>query len=107
MDMLLQIGQAFLDIHKLFIVVLTRSTTKGDLPITHELFTQLLPVVHRFSMNAYDFLKPGPNAPLPWLENTLLMLTAEERVKMLLGVPFYGYNNNGRHKTGTFAVIRS
>ncbi|KAJ0388937.1 hypothetical protein ATCC90586_010623 [Pythium insidiosum] len=56
---------------------------------------QLLPVVHRFSLNAYDFQVPGPNAPLPWISATIDQLTASERAKVLVGIPFYGYDNRG------------
>jgi hypothetical protein len=66
------------------------------MPVTHELFYELAPVVHRFSMNAYDFSAPGPNAPYPWLKQTLEKLSPMERQKLLMGLPFYGYDNNGR-----------
>lgn len=68
---------------------------QGKLPITHEMFDELLPLVHRFSMNAYDLQMPGPNAPLPWLRTTLDALTPDERAKILMGLPFYGYDNAG------------
>ncbi len=53
----------------------------------------LLPVVHRFTMNAYDYTQPGPHAPYDWIESTLQHFTAEERSKVLMGLPFYGYDN--------------
>lgn len=60
------------------------------------MFEALLPLVHRFSMNAYDYQTPGPNAPFPWLRTTLNALTDAEKEKILLGLPFYGYDNSGR-----------
>ncbi|KAF1331166.1 hypothetical protein FI667_g4563, partial [Globisporangium splendens] len=81
MDLLLRMGDAFQDAKKLLLLVLNRST-KG-----------LLPLVHRFSMNAYDYQTPGPNAPFLWLQTTLDALTDAEKEKILLGVPFYGYDN--------------
>lgn len=59
------------------------------------MFDALLPFVHRFSLNAYDFEAPGPNAPFPWLRKTLDALTSAEKAKVLLGLPFYGYDNRG------------
>ncbi|TYZ64743.1 hypothetical protein PybrP1_004286 [[Pythium] brassicae (nom. inval.)] len=93
MDLLQRMGAAFRDANKLLLVVLNRSSKDGKLPITHAMFETLLPLVHRFSMNAYDFQAPGPNAPLPWLRKTLDALTSDEKQKLLLGIPFYGYDN--------------
>lgn len=59
------------------------------------MFEALLPVVHRFSMNAYDYQTPGPNAPFAWLRMTLDALADAEKEKLLLGLPFYGYDNSG------------
>ncbi|KAJ8525336.1 hypothetical protein ON010_g15779 [Phytophthora cinnamomi] len=44
-------------------------------------------------MNAYDFSAPGPNAPYPWLKKTLEKMSPMERQKILMGIPFYGYDN--------------
>lgn len=81
------------------------------------MFDQLLPLVHRFSMNAYDYQTPGPNAPFPWLRTTLDAFTDAEKEKILLGIPFYGYDNTGmvastfgpllagcQMRTGTFTL---
>ena len=68
------------------------------MPVTHELFAELAPLVHRFSMNAYDFRTPGPNAPYPWLVKTLEKMSPMERQKILMGLPFYGYYNAGETK---------
>ncbi|GMF17300.1 unnamed protein product [Phytophthora lilii] len=46
-------------------------------------------------MNAYDFSAPGPNAPYPWLKRTLEKMSPMERQKILMGIPFYGYDNVG------------
>ncbi|KAG1709037.1 hypothetical protein DVH05_022667 [Phytophthora capsici] len=93
LDMLQQMGRAFRAADKLLILVLSRSSREGELPITHELFNDLAPLVHRFSMNAYDFSTPGPNAPYPWLKETLKKMSPMERQKVLMGIPFYGYDN--------------
>ncbi|RLN87810.1 hypothetical protein BBJ28_00011733, partial [Nothophytophthora sp. Chile5] len=95
MDMLLQMGRAFQAAKKLLILVLSRGSNEGELPVTHEMFAELAEVVHRFSMNAYDFATPGPNAPYPWLQATLEKMSPLEREKMLVGLPFYGYDNSG------------
>lgn len=92
-DMLQQIGRAFRSADKLLILVLSRSTQDGTLPVTHELFNDLAPLVHRFSLNAYDYNTPGPNAPISWLERTLRKMSPMERQKILMGIPFYGYDN--------------
>ncbi|KAG7386203.1 Chitinase domain-containing protein 1 [Phytophthora pseudosyringae] len=92
-DMLQQMGRAFRAADKLLILVLFRSSQEGELPVTHEIFAELAPLVHRFSMNAYDFSVPGPNAPYPWLKKTLEKMSPMERQKILMGIPFYGYDN--------------
>lgn len=92
-DMLQHIGRAFRAADKLLILVLSRSSKEGELPVTHEIFNELAPLVHRFSMNAYDFSMPGPNAPYPWLKKTLEKMSPMERQKVLMGIPFYGYDN--------------
>lgn len=55
-------------------------------------------------MNAYDLQTPGPNAPYPWLRTTLEALSSEEKAKILLGIPFYGYDNAGSHRVSTGLV---
>jgi spore germination protein YaaH len=45
-------------------------------------------------MNAYDFQSPGPNAPFYWLEDTLDNISLETKKKLLMGIPFYGYDNH-------------
>ncbi|KAE9032006.1 hypothetical protein PR003_g8808 [Phytophthora rubi] len=100
LHMLQLMGRAFRAADKLLILVLSRSSNEGELPVTHEIFADLAPLVHRFSMNAYDFSAPGPNAPYPWLKKTLEKMSPMERQKILLGVPFYGYDN-GDAITGT------
>ncbi|KAL8003821.1 putative glycoside hydrolase family 18, catalytic domain, glycoside hydrolase superfamily [Plasmopara halstedii] len=92
-DMLQQIGRAFRAANKLLILVLSRCSQEGELPVTHEMFNELAPLVHRFSINAYDYSMPGPNAPYTWLEKTLKNMSPMERQKVLMGLPFYGYDN--------------
>uniref|UniRef100_H3GW53 GH18 domain-containing protein n=1 Tax=Phytophthora ramorum TaxID=164328 RepID=H3GW53_PHYRM len=94
-DMLQQMGRAFRDARKLLILVLSKSSNEGELPVTHEIFNELAPLVHRFSMNAYDFSAPGPNAPYPWLKSTLEKMSPMERQRILMGIPFYGFDNGG------------
>lgn len=48
-------------------------------------------------MNAYDFQTPGPNAPLPWVQSALDHMDDEQRAKILMGLPFYGYDNRGEY----------
>uniref|UniRef100_M4BQ23 Chitinase domain-containing protein 1 n=1 Tax=Hyaloperonospora arabidopsidis (strain Emoy2) TaxID=559515 RepID=M4BQ23_HYAAE len=93
LDMLRQLARAFRAADKLFILVLPRSSNDGEMPMTHELFAELAPLVHRFSMNAYDFGTPGPNAPYSWLAKTLEKMSPMERQRILMGLPFYGYDN--------------
>ncbi|RHY28905.1 hypothetical protein DYB32_005612 [Aphanomyces invadans] len=57
---------------------------------------RVLPFVHRFSMNAYDYSSMGPNAPLPWLKATLEALKPlKSNEKFLIGLAFYGYDTRG------------
>ncbi|KAG2524888.1 hypothetical protein JM16_004757 [Phytophthora kernoviae] len=97
-DMLQHMGRAFQEAQKMLILVLTKSSNdvnlRGELAVTHEIFAELAPLVHRFSMNAYDFRTPGPNAPYSWLKATLEKMSPLQRQKILLGIPFYGYDNN-------------
>ncbi|GLD99222.1 hypothetical protein PINS_up007940 [Pythium insidiosum] len=93
MELLVRTGEAFTEAGKLLLLVLTRSSNEGQLPVTHEMMEQLLPVVHRFTMNAYDFQTPGPNAPMPWIAATIDHFTEAEKEKILMGIPFYGYDN--------------
>lgn len=56
---------------------------------------------HRFSVMTYDHSahrgRPGPNAPLKWCKDVMDALAPSPsesvRSKLLLGVPFYGYDN--------------
>ncbi|TMW62492.1 hypothetical protein Poli38472_005110 [Pythium oligandrum] len=103
MDMLLRVGEALQDADKLLLLVLTRSSNEGALPVTHEMLIDLLPVVHRFTMNAYDYHLPGPNAPLDWIESTLEHFTDNEKPKILMGIPFYGYDGHDAIVGSSFA----
>ncbi|OWZ04290.1 hypothetical protein PHMEG_00023830 [Phytophthora megakarya] len=53
-------------------------------------------------MNAYDFGAPGPNAPYPWLKKTLEKMSPMERQRILMGIPFYGYDNSDAITGGTY-----
>nr|BAJ99671.1 predicted protein [Hordeum vulgare subsp. vulgare] len=64
-------------------------------------FMSLAPFVDHFSLMTYDFSgnTEGPNAPLTWMvENALSLIPPSMRSdeeltqKLLLGVPFYGYD---------------
>lgn len=92
-DFLAHIGKALHKSKRKLIVVLTRSGNKGEFPVAAELMNKLLPAVDRFSMNAYDYQAPGPNAPLPWITRTLERMPNRVKRKMLMGLPFYGYDN--------------
>ncbi|KAG5879225.1 hypothetical protein JTB14_026721 [Gonioctena quinquepunctata] len=65
-------------------------------------FEALYNHVTAFSLMTYDFSNPrmpGPNAPLPWVEDCVTSLTTSEnkRHKILTGLNFYGndYTTNG------------
>ncbi|KAJ8929825.1 hypothetical protein NQ314_017423 [Rhamnusium bicolor] len=65
-------------------------------------FDALSDYVTAFSLMTYDFSNPqmpGPNAPIPWVEDCIKSLTADEnkRKKILTGLNFYGndYFMNG------------
>lgn len=59
-------------------------------------FELLAPVLDGFSLMTYDFSsngRPGPNAPLQWMKDCVLLLSPEkgkQRSKILLGLNFYG-----------------
>jgi chitinase domain-containing protein 1 len=75
--------------------------------MTPSFFRSLLPLVDRFSLMTYDFSvhrgdMQGPNAPIGWMAETALQVVSEtaegpERAdalsRVLLGQPFYGYDN--------------
>lgn len=60
--------------------------------------------MHRFTLNAYDVRTPGPNAPLPWIEATLEHFSDVHREKILFGLPFYGYDNQGKSNLSPFQM---
>ncbi|XP_045477613.1 chitinase domain-containing protein 1 [Harmonia axyridis] len=69
---------------------------------TENHFDELYDHVTAFSLMTYDFstiYRPGPNAPLPWVEDCVKQVTSNlnKRSKILLGLNFYGhvYTING------------
>ncbi|XP_056637560.1 chitinase domain-containing protein 1 [Diorhabda sublineata] len=65
-------------------------------------FEALYDYVTAFSLMTYDFSnpsQPGPNAPIPWVEDCIISLTSDlkKRKKILTGLNFYGndYTSNG------------
>jgi chitinase domain-containing protein 1 len=99
MDILLRMGEAFKDAKLLLLLVISRSSNAGRLPLTSEMLDQLRPLVHRFTMNAYDYQTPGPNAPFEWIQATIESFREQDRAKVLMGLPFYGYDNSGLYWT--------
>lgn len=66
-------------------------------------FGLLIKHVDRFSLMTYDFshANPGPNAPIRWVENSILTffssINNKYKYKMLMGLNFYGkYFKTGR-----------
>ncbi|KAJ8946334.1 hypothetical protein NQ318_004224 [Aromia moschata] len=62
---------------------------------TSEHFDALYDSVTAFSLMTYDFSNPhmpGPNSPLPWIEDCVMSLTSDvnKRRKILTGLNFYG-----------------
>lgn len=62
-------------------------------------FQEVADLVDRISLMTYDFSvsngRAGPNAPLVWMQHCVEVLTQQEpnlRQKILLGMPFYGYD---------------
>ncbi|XP_044758979.1 chitinase domain-containing protein 1 [Coccinella septempunctata] len=73
-----------------------------EFTFTQNHFDELYEHVTAFSLMTYDFstiYRPGPNAPLPWIEDCVKQLTSDidKRPKILLGLNFYGnmYTVNG------------
>lgn len=94
LDLLMRMGDAFHDAGILLLLVLVRASNDGRLPVTPGMMDQLEPYVHRYSMNAYDFQTSGPNAPYQWIQGTLDRFREKDRKKILMGIPFYGYDNS-------------
>ncbi|CAG9773867.1 unnamed protein product [Ceutorhynchus assimilis] len=69
---------------------------------TSKQFDALYDYVTAFSLMTYDFAdptRPGPNAPINWIEDTISAISLNEtrRKKILMGLNFYGndYTANG------------
>nr|CCA23364.1 Ca2 :Cation Antiporter (CaCA) Family putative [Albugo laibachii Nc14] len=93
-NFIISLGGALQNAEKIFILVVGQSQQDGTPSISSDMLDRLASVVHRFSMNAYDYQAPGPNAPLHWISNTLNRISPRHRAKLLIGIPFYGYDNN-------------
>ncbi|KAH9108981.1 hypothetical protein AeMF1_015860 [Aphanomyces euteiches] len=90
-----ELGKGLQEDDKILIAVLPTSQRDGRLSTPIDLIKKMLPFVHRFSVNAYDYSSSGPNAPLPWLETTIDALASlQSNQKFLMGLAFYGYDTN-------------
>ncbi|KAH9055972.1 hypothetical protein Ae201684P_021712 [Aphanomyces euteiches] len=90
-----ELGKRLQEDDKILIAVLPTSQRDGRLSTPIDLIKKMLPFVHRFSVNAYDYSSSGPNAPLPWLETTIDALASlQSNQKFLMGLAFYGYDTN-------------
>lgn len=88
------------DDKKMLLVLSPMGLQEQDAKIYHVL-RQILPAIDRFSLNMYDYSagRSGPNAPMPWIRACLDGIDAvlpELLGKILIGVPFYGYDTGGR-----------
>ncbi|KDO21360.1 hypothetical protein SPRG_13673 [Saprolegnia parasitica CBS 223.65] len=97
------LGKALAKAKRLLLLVLPTSQRNGQLSVDTHLLQAVLPHVHRFSVNAYDYSPMGPNAPLPWLQATLQQL--ETSPKFLMGLAFYGYDTNEAVIGSTFLTL--
>ncbi|EDO34020.1 predicted protein, partial [Nematostella vectensis] len=61
-------------------------------------FELLFPVLDGFSLMTYDYSspgRPGPNAPIAWVNDCVLALSPEagkQRSKIMMGLNFYGFD---------------
>jgi len=93
------------------VLILVEPPLRGKSSFTSSVFKRFSEFVDHFVLMTYDYSsrKPGPNAPLPWLEETLKSLlqdvptTSQESKKLLLGLPFYGYDFE--HGLGARAIL--
>lgn len=89
------------------ITILTLPPMRNN-EITAREFFALSESFDRINLMTYDYspAQPGPNSPLPWISETLSNLFDDNEIdpkKILLGVPFYGYDyksGRGRAVTG-------
>jgi chitinase domain-containing protein 1 len=76
--------------------------------ITPREFLSLSTSFERINLMTYDYspANPGPNSPIPWISETLSTLFDGQEIeskKILLGIPFYGYDyktTKGKAVTG-------
>ena len=76
--------------------ILTLPPMRGN-DITSKEFFALVEAFDKINVMTYDFSpsNPGPNSPLPWISETfakLLQGNEADYGKILLGIPFYGYD---------------
>ena len=90
--------------HKLQCIITLPPMRAGE--ITPQEFLVLIENFDKVNVMTYDFSpeNPGPNAPLHWISETFARLLQGNDVdfgKLLLGIPFYGYdygNGSGHGK---------
>ncbi|OMJ78582.1 hypothetical protein SteCoe_21560 [Stentor coeruleus] len=97
--MLTMISKAMIKVG--LVTILTLPPMRNN-EITSSEFLTLVESFHRVNLMTYDFspATPGPNAPMPWIKDTLSKLYSGNEVdntKILLGVPFYGYDYKEGH----------
>ncbi|RZC37434.1 chitinase domain-containing protein 1 [Asbolus verrucosus] len=78
-----------------------------NIPFTEAHFNKLYKHVTAFSLMTYDYSnprKPGPNAPLSWVEDCIRSVCTDEkkRAKILTGLNFYG---NHYHEHGGKPIV--
>lgn len=78
-----------------------------NLPFSDDHFNELYDHVTAFSLMSYDYSnprRPGPNAPLAWIEDSVRTIAPNEkkRAKILTGLNFYG---NQYSESGGKAII--
>lgn len=92
------IAKALKKVKLQFILVIPPSHRGPDL-FNSQHFDMLWEDVSYFSLMTYDYSsyeRPGANSPLYWMKNVVLHISPdyvkEKRVKILLGLNFYGYD---------------
>lgn len=99
--MLNKIGKVFKKLNLICIITLPPMRSKE---ITSQEFLEIIENFDKVNIMTYDFspAKAGPNAPLQWISETFTELLQGNEVdygKLMLGIPFYGYDySNGQGK---------
>ncbi|KAI7815376.1 chitinase-domain containing protein [Rhyzopertha dominica] len=107
-DLIRQIGIAMKK-EKLDLILVVPPKRGNEIPFTESQYDSLYNYVTGFSLMTYDFSnphRPGPNAPLTWVEECIKSLDSEgiQRDKILTGLNFYG---NAYTPTGGGPIIGS